>query len=109
MTPFQFVMLCAATWYLSHALVNTHGAFGMFDKLREFKGGRWHGRYPTVVQDRNGERTTDLVGLLDCIICTSVWVALALCLLFGFTWYYCFAVAGGAMLAHSYSGWRVNM
>ena len=108
MTPFQFVLLCAATWYLSHALVNTHGAFGMFDKLREFKGGRWHGRSMGWHIDYK-EKVPMKDGGLDCIICTSVWVALALCLLLGFTWYYCFAVAGGSMLAHSYSGWRVNM
>lgn len=121
MTSFNLFILILATWYLSYALVNKHGAFGMFDKLREFKGGRWHGRNMTrgIIDTRINEvggtdfKLGDIVkkdGLLDCIICTSVWVAFALCMASGDNNLIdvC-AVAGGACLLHSYSGWRVNM
>lgn len=121
MTPFDLLKLAAATWYLSYALVSTHGVFGMFDKLREFKGGRWHGRikspeYVVSFHENTSYETTGLMGgeiihqgLLDCIICTSIWVALALLLIGSNVVTDALAVAGFALWVHGFTSWRINM
>lgn len=110
MTPFELLKLSAATWAICYMVTKTSGPFGIFEQLREFKGGRWHGRsghWVIAMGDDNKHYTND--GLLDCIICLSIWVALALLLIGSNVVTDAFAVAGVALLAHSYSGWRINI
>lgn len=115
MTLFELLTLAAGTWYLAYCITATHGPWGVFEKLREFKGGRWHGRSkPVDVYTPNKEMVAYVQkyqdGLLDCIICTSVWVAFALCMLRGHNDLIdAFAVAGIALLLHGFTGWRINM
>lgn len=82
------VTLALATWYLAYALTKTHGAFGMFEKLRKL------------------DERIDL-NLLVCIVCTAFWVALGMLVLWTVAplAVQVFAVAGLAMLAHKYTGW----
>lgn len=117
----ELITLAAATWYISYAVVNTDGPFHAFSKLRNFKGGRWHGRsikqgiVDTRINSFGGTdiKTGDIVqndGLLDCIICLSVWVAFALCMLRGHNDLIdAAAVAGLALWIHAWSGWRYNV
>ena len=57
MTPFDLVVLALATWRLSYMLVMEAGPFDVFKRLRA---------------------STKLGGLLECVFCMSVWVALGL-------------------------------
>jgi hypothetical protein len=113
MTPLELIELSAATWYIAYAVTKTHGPFGIFEKLREFKGGRWHGRTIKWIEQPPGVVPTFLQtgndGLLDCIICLSIWVALVFTLLTRHSIIDAFAVAGLALWAHGYFGWRINM
>lgn len=88
MIPFELLKLAAATWAICYMISNTHGAFGMFEWLRKHM---------------------PLGGLTSCIICLSPYVALALLLIGSNVVTDAFAVAGVALLAHSYSGWRINI
>lgn len=86
MNLLDFLILAAATLYLSFALTKTHGPFHLFEKARE--------RFP-------------LGGLTTCIVCASPWVA-ALCYGLLLTplkpLVFVFAVAGLAMFAAFYNG-----
>lgn len=84
----ELLIQALATWYIAYALTATHGLFGMFDKLR-------------AADQRIGLK------LLKCIVCTAVWVALGIALLWTVAPFvvHVFAVAGLAMLAHKYTGW----
>lgn len=82
----DLLILALATWYIAHAVVNTHGPFNAFATLR--------GRFP-------------LGGLLTCTVCLSLWIALLLWLI----WQtpaqpivYVPALAGAALMLGSYSG-----
>jgi hypothetical protein len=82
----DLLILALATWYLAHAIVKTHGPFKLFATLRE--------RYP-------------LGGLLTCLHCAALWIALLLLLL----WQtpaqpviYVPAVAGAALMLATYTG-----
>lgn len=125
MTPFDFLKLAAAVWYIAYSVTKTHGPFGIFERLREFRGGRWHGRGKSIISvtyDPDAPLTKGLPpnsrvigednpkdGLLDCIICLSIWVALALVLIGANVVTDAFAVAGVALWVHSFSGWRMNI
>jgi len=121
MTLFDFLKLAAACWYVSYIVTNKPGLFGIFERLREFKGGRWHGRktapeYVVTLSANTSYETTELKGgerihdgLLDCIICLAPYVALALLLIGANVVTDAFAVAGVALMLHSYSGWRINI
>ena len=87
----DLLILALATLYWSHAISQTHGAFGIFQTLR---------------------RVLPMGGLMTCPVCLSVWLALALWLL-TFTPLYPLvtisAVAGAATLAGFYTGmWQSN-
>lgn len=56
MPPLDLLILACGTWYLSECLVNKDGPFEVFKRLRALPHG----------------------GLLDCIYCTSLWVAVLL-------------------------------
>lgn len=85
MTPLELVTLSAATWAVSYMVTHTAGPFSVFALIRLH---------------------TPLGGLTTCIVCLSVWVAFALCMLRGHNDLIdAFAVAGMALLLHSYSGW----
>jgi cell division protein FtsW (lipid II flippase) len=116
MTPFDLLKYAAATWAICYMVTKTHGPFGIFERLREFKGGRWHGRTVKqgIVDTRINEvGGTDMLvgdvvqenGLLDCIVCLSIWVAMALLLIGANIVTDAFAVAGVALWIHAYSSW----
>lgn len=89
MTPIDFIIIALATLYLAHAVVNTHGPFHAFERLRNWRGGTWHG------------------GLLSCTTCAAVWLALLMYALLTTPLapvvYIC-AAAGGAVAITAYSG-----
>lgn len=112
MTDLLIVML--ATWYVSFALTSTHGPGGVFEWVR---GHVWHGRsvrhipaYDRVMEDgkivHESPKDWNHDGLLDCPVCLAFWVALILLLVPMGIVVQALAVAGAAMLAHSWSGWR---
>lgn len=111
MTPFDLLIQALACWYVAYALTSTHGPGGVFLWIRE---NVWHGRRGVDTGTKFDSNTgTALVsppslknGLLDCMACTSVWVALLLLLVPDGVIVHALAVAGAALLAHGYSGWR---
>lgn len=111
MTPFELLKLAAACWYVSYIVTNKPGLFGIFERLREFKGGRWHGRtYEYDIRSSDPKvKMLQPTGLLDCIICLAPYVALVLVLIGANVVTDAFAVAGVALWVHSYSGWRMNI
>lgn len=116
MTPFEFLKITLASWYISHAVTSTNGPMGVFHWMRETLA---HGRvvyeYPIIETDGKGNITAEhkpgdikFSGLLDCILCLAVWVALVLILVRRRAWIVIdpAAAAGGALLLHSFTGWR---
>lgn len=107
MTLLELLTLAAASWYIAFAVTSTFGPFHIFHLLREFKGGRWHGRtmgYDIRVGD--GKVLTPMHdGLLDCIVCLSIWVALILRLIGSNVVTDAFAIAGVSLWIHAYSSW----
>lgn len=81
----DLLLIVLATWYVSYALTSTHGPFNFFDTLRKNLP---HG------------------GLLDCPVCLAFWAALILLLVPMGIVVQALALAGGAMLLHSFAGWR---
>lgn len=109
MTPFDFIKLIFGTWYITHAVTATHGPLGVFEWMREKLP---HGRRGYVVLTA-GETEVEITprvpqhnGLLDCIICFAPWVALGLLMLQVEVIRDVLALAGGALLLHSFTGWR---
>lgn len=84
----ELIELSAATWYLSYTITNSSGPFKMFERLRKH---------------------ISLGGLTACIICLAFWVALVLRFIGPNPITDGLAVAGVALWAHSYFGWRINM
>jgi hypothetical protein len=74
-----------ACWYIAYALTKTHGPFSAFEWMRKHLP---HG------------------GLLECPVCLAFWAALVLLLVPSGIVVNALAVAGLAMLAHGYTGWR---
>ena len=115
MTLLELLILAAASWYIAFAVTSTSGPFHVFEWVREFKGGRWHGRGVsgkvfTFDHETKQERLAYEVpaakdGLLDCIICLSIWVALILRLIGSNVVTDAFAIAGVALWIHAYSSW----
>ncbi len=81
----DLVLIALATWYVSYAVTSTHGPFKVFEWLR---------------------KTLPHGGLLDCPVCLAFWAALILLLVPMGIVVQALALAGGAMLLHSFSGWR---
>lgn len=81
----DWITLALAVWYIAYAVTKTHGPFNIFERLRKHLP---HG------------------GLLDCPVCLSFWAALMLLLLPRGILVDALAIAGLAMLAHGYTGWR---
>lgn len=114
MSELLFIVgLVSAAWYLAFA-VGMSGPFQVFDKLREWRGGRWHGRTvkPTAIGIKNGkgfvENEIQHDGLMDCIICRMPYIALMLLIAHHFNLdllYWAFSIAGLALWAHSTFGW----
>ena len=90
MTPPDLLTLCLFTWYTSYVLVKTSGPFDIFAKLRA--------------------RVT-FGGLLECIICLSVWIAALGYVLLQSPYamiVYIGAAAGGALWGHKYTNWSYD-
>lgn len=117
----RLLITSAAAWYLAYSITSTHGAFGMFERLREWRGGRWHGRvsikvmtgnpFPVSPYELPTNEETKIIhyGLLDCIVCLIFWLALGIGYLQGLTIIESIAAAGLALWVHGYSGWRLNL
>ena len=88
MTPIELLTYAASAWYVSYAVVNTDGPFGIFKWLRAH---------------------LPLGGLTTCIICLSVWVALALRLIGANVVTDALAIAGVALWIHGFTSWRMNL
>lgn len=115
----DLLIIALATWYVAYAVTSTHGPGGVFEWIREHvphgrtsqssPNPRMHG-WPegeTIPPDvMKSIVTYDHNGLLDCPVCLSFWVALILLLVPMGIVVQALAVAGAAMLAHSWSGWR---
>lgn len=107
----DLLIIALATWYVSYAVTSTHGPGNIFEWVREKA---WHGRtsYANAARvSSKGEvievdRRQIKNGLLDCPVCLAFWVALILLLVPMGVVVQALAVAGAAMLAHSWSGWR---
>ena len=71
MTLVEAAILMLATWRLTSLVVNEHGPFSVFERLRHLAGVRY---------DEYGARDSNrLFGrLLICVWCASVWVGAAL-------------------------------
>lgn len=105
MTPFEMLKLVAAAWYIAYAVTSTAGPFGVFERVRDWRDGRWHGRtMGWHIEHKEQVPMSD--GLLDCIICLAPWVALILRLIGANIITDAFAIAGIALLLHGYTGWR---
>lgn len=87
MSILDLVTTALATWYVAYAVTSTHGPFNVFDGLRKSVK---HG------------------GLLDCPICLAFWAALVLVTvqMQRIDLIQTLAVAGMAMIAHGWAGWR---
>lgn len=116
----DLLIIALATWYVSYAITSTHGPGGVFEWVRdvvphgrtdqlkvlpEFRGNLKRG---DVIPKELLDKTYDekIPGLLDCPVCLAFWVALILLLVPMGVVVQALAVAGAAMLAHSWSGWR---
>lgn len=84
MSAFDWLLLALATWYIAYIVVQLDGPFGVFKNLRPRSG-----------------------GLMTCIYCFAPYSAL----LWLIIWHtpakpliYPFALAGGALLLHRYTG-----
>lgn len=109
MTLFDLLKLALATWYLSFVVTSTTGPGGIFSWIRDHVP---HGRRSYFVFSKTeapniktGEEIK-IHGLLDCIVCTAVWIALVLRIVEPGIVIDALAVAGAAMILHGYSGWR---
>jgi hypothetical protein len=114
LTPFDLIKLAAASWYLAYALTHTHGPLGIFERLREWRGGRWHGRKYKKAQSVTGRdydygTEMEYHGLLDCIICLAPWIAAALYLTNVAVVIDVLAVAGVALWMHGFTSWRMTI
>lgn len=70
--PFEFILLCLITWRLSNLLVREEGPFDIFVHLRVILG--------VGLNEKGRCVAPALVGMLCCLWCTSIWVALIVCL-----------------------------
>jgi hypothetical protein len=87
MTPLELLILSLCAWYVAYVLIKTSGPFNLFARLRAL---------------------TTLGGLLECLWCLVVWLAMVAYVLYVHTPFrevvYVGAVAGGAMILHRYTG-----
>ncbi len=87
MTPLNFLLLALFAWYVAYVLIKTSGPFHVFARLR---------------------KVTTLGGLLECIWCLIIWIAVIGYLLLMHTEaqeiVYVGAAAGLGMILHRYTG-----
>lgn len=87
MTALDLLILSLATWRLAYLVAREDAPFAFMRKLRE--------RYP-------------LGGLLSCVNCVSVWVAIALYIVWltpAYLIVYPLALSGLALMLHRYTGY----
>lgn len=107
----NLLLRAGATWLLSYAFTQLDGPMGIFETMREWRDGRWHGRreyYVTTHKTPTEESRyqVKIGGLFDCIICTATWVGVIVMLVPDGAVLQGFGIAGIAMFLHSYSGWK---
>lgn len=112
----DLILRIAATWLLAYSFTSLDGPGAVFARMREWRKGKWHGRHGgdfVIVSFESGTQTTHEVkrdpprnGLLDCIVCFSAYVGLLVMLAPDGVLLQGFGVAGVAMWAHSYMGWK---
>lgn len=87
MTPLDLLLLSLFAWYVSYILIKTTGPFRLFEHVRS---------------------VTTIGGLLECMYCLSVWMAVLGYILLRLTPFapvvYVGAIAGAAMIMHRYTG-----
>lgn len=117
MSLLELITLAASAWYLAYILTQLAGPFGLFEKVREWKGGRWHGRIKSdeyVIQNAIGtdNESTKIMGgdiihngLFDCIFCTAFWAAIILRLIGTNVVTDALAIAGVALWFHGFTNW----
>lgn len=112
MTLLELLTLSAASWYLSYVITQLPGPLGLFDKVRNYRAGKWHGRrrepeYVVTTGVNASIKGGDVKykGLLDCIFCLGFWVSIGLALITGHTILDGIAVCGAMLWAHAYSSW----
>lgn len=116
MQPTDLLTLASAVWYWSYVLTSSDGPLGVFQKAREWRKGAWHGRRSGSIELVRNETLeiastktiSPVSGLLDCIICTAIWVGVVFTLAPHGWLTDASAVAGVALFLHSYTGWRSN-
>lgn len=113
MNPLDWLYYAAAAWFVAYAVTKTSGPFHVFVLIREFGGGRWHGRTMKWVSNDSGDGRATMAaytpehnGLLDCIICLMPYVALVLRLIGQHVLIDALAIAGVALWLHGFTGWR---
>lgn len=109
----EWLYYAAAAWFVAYVITSNAGPFGVFIRLREWRGGQWHGRRGHELVTTPGEPNAAYLpvknGLLDCIICTMPYAALILRLIGANVIIDAFAIAGLALMLHGYTGWRHNI
>lgn len=110
----DLLTISAATWWVSYVLTSSDGPLDVFKRLREWRSGRWHGRskayykLPDTDTQYGAAGYKDRIGLLDCIICTSIWIAVVFTLA-PMGWVtQAAAVAGVALWVHGFTGWKYS-
>lgn len=86
MSPLDLLILTLATFYSAYAIANTHGPFGIFERLRT---------------------ALPLGGLTACLVCLSVWLAAVFYLLLPTQFspvVTVLALAGASVLLYRYTG-----
>lgn len=109
--------LTAAAWYLAFVITKFGGPFQVFDRMREWRGGKWHGRTEQTLLELRNKSTGELQdtvkelnkdGLMDCIICLMPYISLAILVVHYFNFdilFLPFSIAGLALWLHGFTGW----
>lgn len=110
MTLTDLLTLASAVWYWSYVLTSSDGPFQAFAWIREHVSHGRQTRVSTAADIKgnlifpNGELIKN--GLLDCIICTAIWVGIVFTLAPHGWLTDASAVAGIGLWLHSYTGWK---
>lgn len=109
MDALRLIEIALSSWYIAYVLTNSHGPGGVFDWLRFAIP---HGRGSMeITEEMDGKETVhnvEIPGLLNCVVCLIIWVALFIGFCLRAPIIECIAAAGLGLLLHSYSGWRYN-
>ena len=104
MLAFNLIMLALATWYISYVIVKLDSPFHLLGRFRE-----WAIKKSTLPDETL--KPGSVGEWVSCIYCVSPYVGLVCWLLLSTALapiIYPFAIAGGALMLHRYTGgWHV--